>query len=206
MKNINKTLLVKGFISSSLMFSSGVFAHTIQSQPQHMHAVPLSLTSTIILGILLIFTGLFILPRIQGRHIHTIATTTFVTGIIAAGVGGKLVTDSMAVTNPDCDITNTNSSTGCLTNASPFLNFEITNNSDDEIIVIAVEDVISLGQTQSSGLKIVELVKGPIKKSIVMDEIPDPCFFPTTLVPGASCFFKHTAQHLVDEGGDGGSN
>ncbi len=57
---------------------------------------------------------LFILPRMQGRHIRTLATTSLLAGIITAGVSGKLINEAIsAAPTTTCTITNANSTTGC---------------------------------------------------------------------------------------------
>jgi len=193
-KNKSKKLLTKGLLSTSLIFSmSGGFAHNIMSMHTHQ-AVPLSLTSTVILGIMLIFTGLFILPRMQGRHIRTLAATSLLAGIITAGVSGRLINEAIAApptTTNNCTITNANSTTGCPANVPPTMNIIISNTSDDDITVNSVVDPFV--QRKNHSLKVVELVKGPIKRSVVF--VPPPCVFPQTLPPLGSCSFNHTAAH-----------
>ncbi len=191
-------MLIKGFVSSSLILSmNGVFAHNIWSTHTHQQAVPLSLTSTVVLGILLIFTGLFILPRMQGRHIRTLAVTSLLAGIIAAGAGGKLINEVLAAPNTtDCIINNANSSTGCPGNIPPSQNIRITNSSDVDITVNSAFDAVST-QRKSHNLEIVEIVKGPIKRSIVAETAS--CVFPQILAPSDTCIFNHTTVHSNEE-------
>lgn len=198
MKSRSKTLLVKGFISSSLLLSmSGVLAHNLNFS--HLHeSVPLSLASSIILGILLVATGLFILPRMEGRHIRTLATTTLLAGVIAVGVGGKLISeisaaplecviDNNLVPSQECGFVNNGSNVDVVNNGSAAIQITFTDNGDHNV-----------GSNRSNkNLDIVKLVKGPVKRSVVvLTGNCDTSSNSFVVEAGDSCSFNHQSLHI----------
>ncbi len=200
-----KDLVLKTAISfSSLLIMSGGFAHTFNSKYLQQHAVPLSLTSTIVLGILLLAVGVFVLPRMEGRHIRSLSTATILAGLLSMGVGGKLVSNAYAAPLT-CTISSPALTTdiGCSQNLEGGHNAIIFNNSDSPIQVAFSPTTdhlsnLSSSNSQAKAMEITRLVKGPIERSEILQQgqQEQTCAFPVAqLAIGEQCHFDHRMHH-----------
>lgn len=86
--------LIASVSAGAMLFSSQASAQIIMWNP--VNAVPLSTTSTIILGLLLLAFGMFVAPRIKNGHKVTFVITAVLVGMLTTDFGGKLITKAQA--------------------------------------------------------------------------------------------------------------
>jgi len=155
--------LIASVSAGTLLVSNQASAQIINWAP--VNAVPLSTTSTIILGLLLLAFGMFVAPRIKNGHKVTFVITAVLVGMLTTNFGEKLIKKAQAgIASETLDITTPNGPVGgshLVQNAIT----RVTNDPNNVEIVITVYD----------------------PEECIFEPVENQCGLNQHLAPGASC-------------------